>query len=141
MGPDPFVSQRCAAVTHTFTDLIYLFILEPCLWHMEVPRLGVKSEGQLLAYTTASATPDPSHVCDLHHGSWQCWILNPLSEARDQTCIFKYTSQICFPKWFNIRASSKDTLCVKGNKNVPGVRDHNPEAQESSGYSDICSHF
>ena len=22
-------------------------------------------------------------VCDLHHSSWQRWILNPLSEARD----------------------------------------------------------
>ncbi len=30
-------------------------------------------------------TPDPSRVCDLHHGSRQRWILNPLSEARDQT--------------------------------------------------------
>ena len=27
--------------------------------HMEVPRLGLKSELQLLAYTTATATPDP----------------------------------------------------------------------------------
>ena len=24
-------------------------------------------------------------VCNLHHSSWQCRILNPLSEARDQT--------------------------------------------------------
>ena len=30
---------------------------------MEVLRLGVESELQLLAYTTATATPDPSHVC------------------------------------------------------------------------------
>ena len=50
---------------------------------MEVPRLGVESELQLLAYTTATETPDPSHVCDLHHSSWQHGILNPLSEARD----------------------------------------------------------
>ena len=26
---------------------------------------------------------DPSHVFDLHCSSWQRWILNPLSEARD----------------------------------------------------------
>ena len=50
---------------------------------MEFPRLGVKLELQLLAYTTATAMPDLSHVCDLHHSSWQHWILNPLSEARD----------------------------------------------------------
>ena len=34
-------------------------------WHMKVLRLGVKSDLQLLAYTTATATPDPSHICDL----------------------------------------------------------------------------
>ena len=28
---------------------------------------------------------DPSRGCDLHHSSWQYWILNTLSEARDQT--------------------------------------------------------
>ena len=35
---------------------------------MEVPRLGDESELQLLAYTTATATPDLSHMCNLH---WQ----------------------------------------------------------------------
>ena len=52
---------------------------------MEVPRLGVESELQLLAYTTATATWDPSRICDPHHSSQQRWILNPLSEARDGT--------------------------------------------------------
>ena len=32
---------------------------------MEVPRLGVESELQLPAYTTATAMPDPSNVWDL----------------------------------------------------------------------------
>ena len=50
---------------------------------VEVSRLGVKSELKLLAYATATATPDPRHVCDLHHSSWQCQIFNPLSRARD----------------------------------------------------------
>ena len=54
---------------------------------MDVPRLEVGSELQLLAYTTATETPDPSHICDLCHSLWQVWVLNPLSEARDQTCI------------------------------------------------------
>ena len=53
--------------------------------HMEIPKLGVESELQLPAFATATATPDPSHICNLHRSSWQCWILNPLSEARDQT--------------------------------------------------------
>ena len=61
---------------------------------MEVPRLGDDSELQLLAYSTATATPDLSHVCDLYHSSPQCWTLNPMSEARDQTHIFMDTSQV-----------------------------------------------
>ena len=32
---------------------------------MEIPRLGVELELQLPAYTTATATGDPSFVCDL----------------------------------------------------------------------------
>ena len=50
---------------------------------MEVPRLGVELELQLLAYTTATAMSDPSPICDLHHSSQQGQILNSLSEARD----------------------------------------------------------
>ena len=50
---------------------------------MEVPRLGVELELLLLAYTTALAIPDLSHICNLARSLWQRWILNPLSEARD----------------------------------------------------------
>ena len=35
------------------------FLLRLHLWFMEVPRLGVEKELQLLAYATATATPDP----------------------------------------------------------------------------------
>jgi len=63
---------------------------------MEVPKLGVESELQLLASATATATWDSSHVCDLHHSSRQLQILNPLSEARDGTCLPLGTSLICF---------------------------------------------
>ena len=52
----------------------------PYLQHVEVPRLRVESELQLLAYATAKW--DLSRVFDLHN-SWQHWILNPLNEARD----------------------------------------------------------
>ena len=34
---------------------------------MEVPRLRIESELQLPTYTTATAMPDASHVCNLHH--------------------------------------------------------------------------
>ena len=50
--------------------------LGPHLWHLEVPRLEVTLELQLPVYTTATAMPDPSRICDLHQSSWQHWILN-----------------------------------------------------------------
>ena len=53
------------------------------LRHMEFPGLGVNSELQLLAYTTATATSDPSCICDLHSSLRQRGILNPLNKARD----------------------------------------------------------
>ena len=62
---------------------------------MEVPRLGVELELQLLTYATATAMWDLSHVCDLHHSSWQHRILYPLSKARDRTLILMDTSWIC----------------------------------------------
>ena len=61
---------------------------------MEVPRLGGELELQLPACITATATWDLRGVSDLHHSSWQCWILNPFSKARDRTCILKDHSQV-----------------------------------------------
>ena len=55
------------------------------LRHMEVPRLGVKSELHLPAYTTAIAALDSSHIYDLCHRFQHHQILNPQSEARDGT--------------------------------------------------------
>ena len=76
---------------------VFVFaILGPHLRHIEVPRLGVKSELQLPAYTTATATQDPSRVYNLHHSSRQHQILHPLSEARDWTCVIMDISQIRF---------------------------------------------
>ena len=61
---------------------------------MEVPRLGVELELQLPAYITATATQNPSCVCNLHQSSWQHQILDPLIEARDQSLILMDTSQV-----------------------------------------------
>ena len=61
---------------------------------MEVPRLGIVLELQVPASITAIATEDPSRVHDLRHSSWQHQIINPLSEARDQTCILMDTSWV-----------------------------------------------
>ena len=64
------------------------------LQHMEVPRLGVKSELQLLDYATDMAMWGLGHICKLHRSLWQHWILNPLIEARDGTCVLMDTSQV-----------------------------------------------
>jgi len=79
-----------------FLVLFYfvLFFGGPSPWHTEVPRLGVELELQLPAYTTATATLDLSHVCDLYHSSWQCQILNPLSKARNQTPALMDTGRV-----------------------------------------------
>ena len=47
---------------------------------MEVARLGVVVNLELHLLAHATAMPDPSHVCHLHHSSQQHRILNPLSE-------------------------------------------------------------
>ena len=61
------------------------------LQHTEVPGLGDESELQLLTYTTATATLDLSHICNLYHSLQQHWILNPLSEASGGTHILRET--------------------------------------------------
>ena len=57
-------------------------------------KARVSLELQQPAYTTATATPDASCVCNLHHSSQQRRILNPLNKARDPTHIFTDTSWV-----------------------------------------------
>ena len=45
----------------------------------------------------AVAAGDPSHVCNLHHSWGQCWILNPVSKAREWTHVLLETSRVCYP--------------------------------------------
>ena len=74
--------------------LHFSFFLGPHLQHMEVPRLGIESELQLPAYTTATSVKDPSHVGHLYHSSPQYQIFSPLSEARDRTHILMDTGRM-----------------------------------------------
>ena len=57
---------------------------------------GVELELQLPADTSATATQDRSHICDLHHGSQQHQILNSLSKARGHTRVRMDTSRVCY---------------------------------------------
>ena len=66
-----------------FFKLLNFFIYFFCflgshLRHLEVPRRGLESQPQLLAYTTATARWDPSRVCDRDHSSWQHRVPTPL---------------------------------------------------------------
>ena len=63
---------------------------------MDIPRLGVESELQLPAYTTATAMLDLSLICNLHPSSQQRQVLNPLTGARNGTQVLMDTSQVCF---------------------------------------------
>ena len=102
-------TQRNGSI-HSFSLLFFLegVFLGPHLHHMEVPRPEAEFELQLPAYTTATAMWDPSHICDLHHSSQQCWILNhwarPGIELMD-------TSQVLNPLNHN-RKSSIHFLCL-----------------------------
>ena len=81
---------------------------------LKVPRLGVKSELQLPATATATATatamPNRSSICDLTHSSQQCWILNPVSKARNQTGLLVDTGRVCNP--LSHDGSSLPTLLI-----------------------------
>ena len=71
--------------------ILFFVFLGMHVYHMEVLGLGVEWELQLLAYATATASRDPSHIFDLCHSLLQCWLLKPVREARDQICILMVT--------------------------------------------------
>ena len=90
----------CNICKFSWSSILFFFFflccLWPHLWYIEMPRLGVKLELQLLTYTTATAMQDLSRICNLHYSSQQHQILNPLSEARDWTWVLVDTCQIRF---------------------------------------------
>ena len=81
-------------ITSFFFFFNFAFLLGPHPWHIEVPRLGVELELQLLDYAKATAIRELSHVCDLHHSSQQRQVLSPRSEARDGTLILRDPSRV-----------------------------------------------
>ena len=74
--------QKLLMCLQSLTLLFLVF----CLFRATPMTYGSsQARGQIGA--TATATWDPSRVCDLQHRSWQGQILNPRSDARDRTCI------------------------------------------------------
>ena len=60
----------------SFSFFLPFFFLIACVAY-ESSQAWVKSDLQLPAYATSTAMQDPNHICDLHHSSQQCQILNP----------------------------------------------------------------
>ena len=92
----PQVFYECV-LTNVFSFLFFFFIGLPS-WYMEVPRVVVKLELQMPAYSTAIVRWDPSWFCDLHHSSQHHRILNPLRKARNWTCVLMNHSDFITPE-------------------------------------------
>ena len=75
--------------------LFLLFFFFSFFWGggASLAAYGSSQAGDRIRAATATATSDPSHICELHHSSQQCQILHSLSEARDRTGIFMDTNQ------------------------------------------------
>ena len=86
---------------------VCLFVfLGPHLGHMEIPRLGVLLELQLLAYATAI---EPQ-LWPTHYSLQQHWILNPLRKPRN------WTHNLMIPSWIHFCYSARGTpdRCFNG---------------------------
>ena len=71
------------------TSLLFLFTAAPVAYESSQARGQIRAAVQ--AYAIATATVDPSHACSLSCSMQKCWILNPLREAGDQTCVLTDT--------------------------------------------------
>ena len=60
--------------------------------------------------------PDPGHICDLHHSSWQCKIHNPQSEARVRT------HNLMVPSWISFRCVTTEPLIQKKKIIIENLR-------------------
>ena len=102
----------------TFFFFFLFVFLGPNPWHMEVSRLGIESEPLPLSFTTGTAMPEPSHICDLHCSLQQCQIFylteqghesNPLGHNWNSSSvsfwkytIHEHTGKEIFPFYFII---------------------------------------
>ena len=93
----------------------FFFIFIFCLFRATpMAYAGTQARGSIEAVATglhhSLVMPDPSHIGNLRHSSWQLGILNPLSKARDRTCILMDTSQI--PLLWPHRKLSRPTFLI-----------------------------
>ena len=88
----------CGEVSFTIV-LFFLFLL---FWATPTACGGVQARGQVRA-TAASLRHSYSNTESVTHSSWQCWILNPHIEARDQTC------NLMVPSWISFHCATMGT--------------------------------
>ena len=72
--------------------------------------------------------PDLSRICDLHQSSQQRRILNPLSEARDQTCVLMDTIPVL--KLLSHNRNAYHPFQTKGGMEFPLWQSGNEPDQE-----------
>ena len=77
---------------------IYFYLLFCLLRATPAAHGGSQARGPIGAAVASlhHSHSNPSHICNLHHSSWQCQILNPLRKAKDQTRNLMVPRQICF---------------------------------------------
>ena len=82
MRVNELLARKC-----DFLFVCLLFRATPEVYGISQARGLIGTSAASLHHSpTATATPDLSRVCDLHHSSRQHWILNPLiSDARART--------------------------------------------------------
>ena len=92
------VSLLCArfctpAVNQPTTTLVVsLFFFRSCPWHIEVPWLGVELRAAAAGLGHGHARSEPRLQRTPHFMHHQ--ILNPLSEAKDRTCVLLFASWV-----------------------------------------------
>ena len=77
-----------------FFDFVFSFYLFLFFRAVLMAHGGPQAKAVGLHQSRSNIRFEP--CCDLHHSSQQHRILNPLSEARDQTYVLTDASQICF---------------------------------------------
>ena len=85
-----FYYCRCNTI-----DLSSFFLGYPTAYGSSQARGRIRAAAE--SYTTAMATLDLSHICNLCHSLQEHLILNPLSEAMDRTRILMDTSWVPNP--------------------------------------------
>ena len=92
MSPDVSGSAPCG---HLRTQVPSILLLWPILVFLFLFCFFCLFRAIPVAYGGSQARGRiGATVTGLHHSSQQCWILNPLSEARDQTHVLMDASQV-----------------------------------------------